>query len=124
MFSRPTALRRTFALVALALCAWATGLPFAGHHGLGEEALSSTAVRELSLAATHAAALPHYEASASESRELCPLCLSERRTASEPRLEGSGLVAPALRGANQGELRESPAGTPLPRTGGRAPPVA
>lgn len=114
--------RKISAVLGLVLCALGVLPRFIEHHPLGRDAYPGVAVSELSVAATHAGATQHCEASKTELRESCVACLLQRRAAAGqlpeiPLIDAALATREAYAPAEQ-FLRSSL----LPPAGGRAPP--
>jgi len=124
MDSRILLRRRVPALVGLALCVLGALPSLLEHHPLDRDAYPGAAGSAVSVAATHAGASRHCEASTTETRERCVACLLQRRAA------GGQLPEVPQIGAALAARRIAPLAVPavrsslLPPAGGRAPPVA
>jgi hypothetical protein len=122
MDSRLTLRRSLPALVGLVLCALGVLPPLLEHHPLDHDTYPGAARSAVSVAATHAGAKEHCEASTTETHESCVVCLLHRRIAGG-HLPELLLVeqADATRQAG-GPAELFPRSSLLPPAGGRAPP--
>lgn len=124
MGSRLLLRRRLLALVGLALCVLGALPSLLEHHPLDRDTYPGAAGSAVSVAATHAAASQHCEASTTETRERCVACLLQRRVAGSQLPEVPQVDAAPTSRRFASHVETSPRSALLPPAGGRAPPAA
>lgn len=124
MGSRLPLRQKVQAFVGLALCVLGALPSLLEHHPLDRDSYPGVAGSAFSVAATHAGASQHCEASTTETRERCVACLLQRRVAGGQLPEIPQVdAAPAARRIAS-HVEPSLRSALLPPAGGRAPPAA
>ncbi len=116
--------QRRLVFAGLLLSALGCLSPLLEHHAIDRDRYPGAAGSEVSVAATHAGASQHCEASTTETQESCVACLLHRRVAGGhlPELPPVDLSVSTCPVAAVADL--SPCSALLPPAGGRAPPAA
>lgn len=124
MGSRLPLRQKVPAFIGLALCILGVLPPLLEHHPVDGDLFAGALGSALSVAATHAGASQHCEASTTETRERCVACLLQRRVAGGQLPEIPQVdAAPASRRIAS-HVEPSLRSALLPPAGGRAPPAA
>lgn len=124
MGSRFLLLQRVPAFIGLTLCVLGVLPPLLEHHPVEGELFAGAVGSALSVAATHAGASQHCEASTTETRERCVACLLQRRVAGSQLPEVTQVDAVPTSRRFASHVEPSLRSALLPPAGGRAPPAA